>query len=232
MPHLLRDLRSLLRAPAYSTLVILTLALGLGATVAIFTLFDAILLRPLPYPEPHRLVVLCETHDSMAGICSASPPNVRDWRETTGAFEALGVARNWTYLLQGEDGPRRVRAIMASPGFLQAFRIRPQLGRSLREEDLQPGSPRVALLSHRTWQEEHGADPGVLGRALRLDGEPYTIVGVLPEDVEVPVVATGSIWTPLTFLGEEHRSWRSFERRDRLDQPMVAVVKETFAHRL
>jgi len=213
--------RRLLRAPGFSTLVVLTLALGLGATTAIFSLFHAVILRPLPLPEPDQLVVLCESHPSLEGICAASPPNAQDWRRRSRNLAQLGIARNHSFVIQAEGGARRLLGTLATPSFFEVFRIRPHIGRFLIEKDLEPGSPPVAVLAHGTWQQRYDGAPEVLGQSLMLDGEAHTIVGVLPPDVEIPVLAKAEVWTPLPYLAEEHRRWRGFRVVARL-QPEVS----------
>lgn len=204
--------RGLTRSPLFSGVAVLVLAFGIGAGTAIFGVVDHILFRPLPFPEEHRLLTLCETHERLGGHCVASPPNVMDWRARSAMLEEVGLARWWHYTLETGEEARGLSVAISTAGYLRALGMRPLLGRLLHEEDLRPSAPRVAILSEAFWRGEVGADRTVLGRTLTLDGEPFTVVGVLQGDVGLPELAGAALWLPLHFspTEEERREWRGF----------------------
>ncbi len=202
--------------PGFTALVVLTLAIGIGATTAIFSVVYGVVLRPLPFPEPSRLVRICEINPAVAGFCVASPPNLMDWSRQSRSFAELGLAREWSFVSQGEERTEEVSGALATPGFLHAFRIAALMGRLLAAADLQPGQPRVAVLSYGFWQRRFGGDPEILGKTLTLDEESYSIVGVLPPEAEIPELEKAQVWLPLPFLEEKHRRWRGFQAVGRL----------------
>ncbi len=214
-------LRSLIRTPGLTVAVVLTLALGLGANTAIFSVVRAVVLRPLPFPEPDRLMAICETGESVAGYCVASPPNAMDWSRQSRSFETLGIGRTWPFTLRGPAGTEGVQGGMVTPGFLRAFRLEPLLGRLLEAEDF---GQRVTVLGHGLWQSSFAGDPGVVGQALTLDEESYTIVGVLPPVIRIPDLERARLWVlpPFDPADEEHRGWRGFMAVGRLQDGATA----------
>jgi predicted permease len=218
----LRDLRfalrTLVRAPGFVIAAVTTLALGIGANAAIFSVVNAILLRPLPLVEPDRLVSICEVNPAVAGFCIASPPNVEDWSRQSQAFEALGIARDWPFILKTDDGVEGMNGGIATPAFFKVLRFNPELGRLFVPADLDPGSNHVVVLTHATWRSRFGSDPAIIGRTLTLDNEIYTVIGVLPADAQVPQMEYFQLWAPLDFdpRDESERSWRGFRALGRL----------------
>ena len=197
------SLRVISRNPGFAAVAILTLALGIGANTAIFSVVNSVLLRPLPFPDSNRLVVLCEENPSVAGFCIASPPNVEDWSQASESFAALGVGRGWPFILKVEEGSEGVNGGIATPGFFQVLGLRPQLGRLFLPEDQQLGRNNVAVLSHAMWQSRFGGDPGAVGREISMSGQSYTIIGVLAAGTEVPrLVGRGDL------DAAPHRSYR------------------------
>jgi putative ABC transport system permease protein len=132
MDTLLRDLRfavrTLLKTPAFTAAVVVTMALGIGATASMFTVVNSIVLRPLPFPDSERAVMLCETHVKVGDRCIASPPNVADWAKNVRALEAAGVARSGSVIVQTDDGPSPAPGGIATPGFFRVLRTAPALG--------------------------------------------------------------------------------------------------------
>ncbi|UCG88862.1 MAG: ABC transporter permease [Gemmatimonadota bacterium] len=212
--------RTLLHAPGFVLAGVTTLALGIGANTAIFSVVDSILLSPLPLVEPDHLVRICETNPAVAGFCIASPPNVADWSDQSRAFEAFGIARDWPFILKTDDGVEGISGGIATPGFFQALRFSPELGRLFAAADLDPGNNRVVLLTNATWRSRFGGDPAIIGRTLMLDDEIYTVIGVLPADAQVPQMEYFQLWTPLHFdpREERRRSWRGFRALGRLTE--------------
>jgi predicted permease len=186
MESIFQDVRLALRAwlkrPGFNSLVVLTLALGIGANAAVFSVIDGVLLRPLPYAEPQRLAVirteLVETGDVTA---KSSPPEVADLRSLEGVFESAGAV--WARpaaLTDDRSEPEEIEMGFVTAGFLSIFGVDPFLGRDvLREEDV-PNAPAVVVLSHGLWERRYGADPDIVGKTLEMDGAPLTIVGVMP----------------------------------------------------
>ncbi len=208
-------LRSLIRTPGLTVFVVITLALGIGANTAIFSVVRAVVLRPLPFPEPDRLMAICETGESAGDYCGASPPNAEDWARRSRSFETIGIGRTWPFTFHGQEGTEGVQGGMVTPGFLRAFRLEPLLGRMLQDQDL---GRRVTVLGYGLWQSSFAADPGIVGQSLALDEESYTIVGVLPPEVRIPGLERARLWLPPTFdlSDEENRAWRGFNAVGRL----------------
>ena len=203
---LLSDLRYGLRisarAPGFTAAATLTLALGIGATTAIFTVVNAILLRPLPYVNGDRLVALFETTaPSTTGQSPTSPANFLDWRERSRTLEAMTAATIWMPALTGLDYPDRLSGLQATATLFGLLDETPQIGRTIAPDDGDDGSHRVVVLSHDLWQRHFGGDPGVLGRSISLDRESFTVIGVMPEGFRFPPfwAADVEIYAPLVF---------------------------------
>ncbi len=180
-----RALRSLYRSPGFTVVSVVTLALGIGATTAIYTVVKSVMLEPLPYPRPERMVLIQEKNPE-AGFprFSISPLNFRDYRAMSTSFEAMAARTGTDLALAGDDGglARQLSGRAVTFEFLRVFGVAPKLGRDFSEDDDQPGAARVIILSHGLWQDL-GADPGLVGRDLRVDGEPTRVIGVLPPDL-------------------------------------------------
>ncbi len=213
--------RSLAAGPGFTVPTVLVLALGIGATTAIFSVVEHILFRPLPLAAAARVVTLCETHEGKGPYCSVSPPDAEDWAARSAALEVLGVARSDAVSARPADGGSvaLVDSAVATPGFLRALGVRPLLGRSIEARDLPPrGDAHVVVLTWDAWQDQLGGDPEVLGRKLLLNDEPYRVIGVLPRAAYFPRLGHARLWTPLPFdpRDEETRSWRGFVAVGRL----------------
>ena len=178
-------LRSLRRQPAFTAIAVITLALGIGANTAIFSVINSVLLAPLPYREPHRLVMLWETRPG-SDRPLVSYPNFEDWRQRQRGFGDIGVYYPWaSFTMTGRGDAERVDGALVSGNYLQLLGVRPALGRLVTPADDSPWSARVALLDNGFFQSRFGGDRSVLGSTLLLDGEAYTVVGVLAPDVRV-----------------------------------------------
>ena len=196
---LIQDLRysarMLMKNPGFTAVAALTLALGIGANTAIFSMVNALLLRPLPYHESDRLTLLSRKTGDGAGRAAISYPNYSDLRERSQSFEGMASIRSQSFNLTGVDKAARLRGRMVNWNFFQLLGIQPQLGRLFASEDDRYGAARTALISNGMWMEKFGGDVGVIGRKLLLDGEPYEVIGVLPpgfeyfraDDVYVPI---------------------------------------------
>jgi putative ABC transport system permease protein len=187
--------RAIRKAPAFSIVVVATLALGIGANGAIFSVVDAVLLRPYPYPDMDRIVLLNER--SRAGQqMSVSWPNFQDWQTYNQVFEHLGLYRIGIVNLTGGEQPERLSAATASSGLFGAMGIAPLLGRAFGVEDDRAGAERVAIVSERLWRNRFNGDRALVGRALLLNGDPHTVVGVMPASMRFPSRLT-DVWLPL-----------------------------------
>jgi putative ABC transport system permease protein len=208
MDTLLQDLRFSLRLlrrqPGFTALVVLTLALGIGANTAIFSAVDGVLLRPLPLPEPERLVVLWGDHPE-AGRQSISLPNFNDWREGVSSLESLSAFTIAALNLTGGGEPEQLRGVRVTASYFRTLGIWPIHGRTFETgEDLQ-GRPPVVVLSQGFWTRRLGADPAVLGKTLTLDGVAHTIIGIVPHGIPFP--SRGEVWVPLATDQERPRRW-------------------------
>jgi putative ABC transport system permease protein len=192
--------RMLGRSPGFTAVALLTLAIGIGANSAIFSFVNAILLRPLPYPESDRLVFLSEWSKQVPDM-SFSLANFEDLRDQNRVFESLFAFRGQDYVLTGEGEAERLSGRQVTSGFFATLRLHPVIGRAFTRDEDRPGAERVALLGEGLWLRRFGGDPGVLGRRLVLDGEPYTVVGVLPDTLHSTFRRT-EIWTSLGRLAD------------------------------
>lgn len=208
MDWLARDLRTglrmLARDKAYSLTVAATLALCLGANTALYSVVHHVLLRPLPVPEPSRILLMSNQYPQ-AGAADSSNSGVPDYfdrrRETT-VFEEQALFNRSTVSLDQDGRPTRVRVMNATPSYLRLMRTAPALGRPFSEQEGEVGSDTAVLLSDTLWRSQFAADPAAVGRTLRLDGQPYTIVGVMPASFE-DVLPGMSLWRPLAFTPEQ-----------------------------
>ncbi len=174
-------LRTLNRAPGLALVCILALALGIGATTAIFSLANAYLVRPLPYPEPDRIVVVSERSPS-GDTAPVTAANFLDWQSRSRSFMAIAAVVSDRADMGGEGKPEKVQAIRASSALFDVLGVGTKPGRAfLPSEDL-PGGPPVVVLSHGAWLRRFGGDQAIVGRAVRLDGATATVVGILPAD--------------------------------------------------
>ena len=212
-------LRRLRRSPAFTAAAVLTLALGIGANSALFSLADAALLRPLPYPTADRLMMLWETQPGAGKPRErASAANFLDWRRRAPAFDAMAAWDDWGMALTGAGEPEELSTVVASPNLFQLLGVTPALGRAFLPEEETSGRNRVVILSHDFWAGRFGGEPGVIGRTLTLDGLPHEIVGVMPEGFRFPDEASVALWSPLAFGASElvTRAERRFQVMGRL----------------
>jgi putative ABC transport system permease protein len=173
--------RMLLKKPFFTAIAVLALALGAGANTAIFSVVNGVLLRPLPYKDPDKLVRLGEWSKQVPGM-SISYPNFKDWRERNHVFDGLAATQFDSYNLTGGDEPERLQGRNVSYNFFDVLGVVPSVGRSFLPEEDRAGAPRVAVISHGLWQRRFGGDRKVVGKSVALNGESYTVVGVLPRD--------------------------------------------------
>jgi len=199
METLLQDLRygarMLLKHPGYTLIAVITLALGIGANTAIFSIVNAVLLRPLPYDEPDRLVWLSE------GEGSISYPNFADWRSQNQVFEKIGVYTEGDFNLTGDGEAERLHAAQMSADLFGALRASAALGRVFTNDEDRPSASPVVVLSHALWRRRFGGDPSIIGRTLLLNDRGYTVVGVMPQGFSFP--AHVEMWIPVGLISDK-----------------------------
>lgn len=189
--------RMIRKAPTFASLVILILALGIGANSSIFSVVNAVLLRPLPYTQPQQLVYLEESNPQQGfPRFSASPANFLDWRAQNRSFEQMVAFAEDTSNVMLSDSPEQWTGTAATKGFFETLGVRPALGRLFSDDDFVVGKNHVLVISDALWRSNFGADPGVLGRSISMDGEPNTIIGVMPAGFR--------------FGGDKIRYWKPF----------------------
>jgi predicted permease len=194
--------RALARTPGFAFASIVVVALGIGATTAAFSIADHVLLRPLPFRDPGRLVKLWERVPEYSRM-ELSPGNFRDWQRMSHSFVSMGAWHGISANLIGEGAPERVDGSALTSGVLSTLGVAPLIGRSFTEEDDRAGAPGTLILSYRLWQSIFGGDPAVLGRKIILDSEPYTVIGVMPSDFLFPSRET-ELWTTARFQEDDY----------------------------
>jgi len=199
--------RMLLKNPGFTFVAALTLALGVGANTAIFSVINAVLLRPLPYPKPDAIVRVFETGKA-GNEMTISPPNFQDWQGRQTVFERFAAFQEISFDLAAQDGIEQIAGMRVSADFFQLLGAQASQGRALLPEDDRADANRVVLLSHKFWQSHFNGDTGVVGRVLALGGQSHTIIGVLPRDFEFISPAT-ELWTALRLGDESHRMKRT-----------------------
>lgn len=189
-------LRQLRKSPGFTLVAVLTLALGIGANTAIFSVINAVLLRPLPYPDADRIVTLSESTPSQPEI-SVSWQNFLDWKAESTVFESLSVGRRESYNLSGVEGrgPERVSGFVVTAPFFKVIGLNPQIGRTFTEEEDKAGGLRLAVISDGFWQRTFNRDPAVLGREINLHNQLFTVIGVMPPQMNSP--SGVDAWLPL-----------------------------------
>lgn len=195
-------LRSLLKTPGFTSVAVLTLALGIGANSGVFSFLNALLVKPLPLPRAQELVFLGE-HTQQVPNMSVSYPNFLDWRERQKSFTALGVFRGQSFNYVGPSETERINGAMFTHDVFPALGAAPKLGRWFSADDDKPGAERTAVVSERFWRASLGGGDDVLGRKLTLSGEIYTVVGVMPADFRLPT-NNPDVWVPFGLFAEQN----------------------------
>lgn len=222
--HALRTVRT---RPGFSAAVVLTLALGIGVTTAIFSVVNGVLLRPLPFAEESRLVTICETYPgSSSDWCSISPPNLADIAERSRTIEHIGIARSWSAHLSTPSGAEGVNAGIATPDVFRALGVGVERGRMIDATDLVGRESDVAMITHEMWQARFGGAADIVGRTVELDAHPVRIVGVLEPGFHLPLFESIELWRPVHIdpRNEEHREWRGFVAYGRLARGVTPVA--------
>lgn len=213
--NLLEDLRfsirTLTKNPGFSVVAILTIALGIGVNTAIFSVVNAVLIRPLPFEQPKRLLFLRESSREVPEMF-LSLANFSDWQARNKVFESMGAFRRASAILTGNGEPRRILVGQISAGLFPTLGVAPVLGRNFMVTEDRPDAARVLLLSERFWTREDNRDPGILGKQIKLSGQLYTVIGVMPTEGFPPYWRPMEMFTPLGRLnneigGEAHRAF-------------------------
>ena len=205
MRNLRYAVRTLGNSPGFATVVVLTLALGIGANTAIFSVVYSALLRPLPYHEPDKLFHLGEARsqsDNSANGAQVSYPDYLDWKKTAKSVQSFAAYSGDAFTLVGNGEPKNIFAEQVTPNFFATLGVRPALGRDFLEGEMQSDGPHVAILTNAFWHTEFGGDANIIGRAVRLDGKPANIVGVLPRDFEFAPANSAPVWVPIHQTGD------------------------------
>jgi len=208
------SLRLLRKTPGFTLIAVIALALGIGADTAMFTVVNGVLLRPLPYRDPARLVMLAETAPDFSRM-SVSYPNFLDWQRENQSFTGLAVFTHEDFTFTGSGQPEHLAGEFVSADFLPVLGVNPALGRSFLPEEDRRGAGGAVVLTYGLWKRRFGGDPQVLGRSIALTGRQYTVVGILPSDFRFHEQA--DLYVPI-------EQWQSIELRDRQNHPGLRAV--------
>ena len=199
--------RILRKYPGFSLAIILTAALGIGANVTIFSVLDAVILEPLPYKDPDRLVRLSESNlGQNQNESPVSVPNFQDWQRQQSSFEEVSALELATFNLTGRGEPQRVAAARISANLVPMLGVNPALGRSFLPEEEKPGKNKVVLLSDALWQKQFGGDRSIVNQTIQLNGESYTVVGIMPPGFQF--TWTRELWVPFV-IDPQKEPWRA-----------------------
>ncbi|HZP05547.1 MAG TPA: ABC transporter permease [Terracidiphilus sp.] len=195
-------LRQLRRSPGFTVVAVMTLALGIGATTAIFTLVYDVMLRPLPFAQADRLVSIEEKVAEWSSIYPTLPVSANHftfWQQHNRSFDSMAVMRQGSVPLGANGRPLQVGVLWTTPGIFSVLQVQPQLGRMFNASEAQPGSEHVAILLYDIWREQFSSDPGIVGKTIPLNGFPYTVIGVMPQSFHMPALQT------LATIGDTNR---------------------------
>jgi putative ABC transport system permease protein len=197
-------IRMLVKSPGFTLIAILTLALGIGANTAIFSVVYVALLRPLPYSHSDQLVTLAESRlPTSEDAFNVSYPDLRDWEKMTRSFESLTSYGFDAFTFSGNGDPKNVFATQVLPNFFSTLGVKPMLGRDFVDGEDKHDGPYVVILSYGTWRSDFGGDPNVIGRTYRIDNNPVTVIGVLPKSFEfAPAGQSSAMWVPMHAEGD------------------------------
>jgi hypothetical protein len=174
-------LRWLRKNRGFTVLAVLMLAVGIGVNTAMFSVINAVLLQPLPFPEPDRIVWMNESGPEIKNR-QLSYPNFVDWRQRNQVFESMSLFRGWGVNLTGTDKPENLDTRMVTSDYFKVMRATPVLGRDFTPEDDQPGAAAVTIISYGFWQQRFAGDPNIVGKQILLEDQPHTIIGVAPSN--------------------------------------------------
>ena len=235
--------RHLLKAPGFTATAVLMLALGIGATTAVFSVVESVLLRPLPFPHPDRLVSLGDILQGAdvggSGEAGVTAPDIQNYTRDTHSFESLGAYKPTFYELSGVGEPAQINASRLSGGVFPALAVAPLMGRFFTQQEDDQQAP-VTVVSYSLWQDRLHRDPGVLGKKILLDRKPYVVIGVMPRNFEFPLMPghlnSSELWVPMSFTEQERSlaagaNW-SYSMVGRLSSGITAKQAESDAERV
>jgi predicted permease len=217
--------RMLRKSPAFTLIALLTLAIGIGANTAIFSVVNTVLLRPLPYKNPDRLVMLWQI-SSIFGRGGASAPEYLDYRERNRVFRNVGAYDSLSFNLTGSREPLRVKAARVTASLFDVLGVSPLFGRAITREEDQAGGPKVVVLGCSLWRDQFGSNPNILGTTINLDAQPYTVIGIMPPSFKFPFEGTpfsdrAELWVPMAFTAHELQA-----RAESMEFRVVAKLKD------
>src|SRR6202522_3906323 len=227
--NLIQDLRygvrSMMRAPGFTAMAVLALALGIGANTAIFSVVNAVLLRPLPYDQPDRLVQLWHVPPQAAfpGIAEfpVSPANFLDWRSQTQSFEGMSAYGRGSYTLTGSGEPETFRMIAVTEGLFSILHARPLLGRGFASGENEPGHEHEVVLSYGVWRRRFGGDSNILGKNITLNQQTFTVIGVMGAEFDFPISTGPSLQAQMRKL----LAWTDQDRAVRDNHNYLAMAR-------
>jgi putative ABC transport system permease protein len=226
--------RSLAQQPGFTLIATLTLALGIGANTAIFSVLHAVVLRPLPFPEPAALVTVWEAERG-GGLGNMGYPTFADWRARSRSFDALAALGDWSPTLSDAGEPEALAGARVTADFFRALGVKPLLGRDFTDADDHPNAPRVAIISYELWQRRFSRDAALVGKPILLGGVERTVIGVMPPDFQ-PLLTPGAkpmeIWRPLGYAGETPPACRTCRHLRAIGRLRSAVTREQAASEL
>ncbi|HKY03360.1 MAG TPA: ABC transporter permease [Blastocatellia bacterium] len=199
--------RTLIKKPGFSLVAVVVLALGIGANTAIFSVVYGILLRPLPYKDPDRIITVWQNDPKTgANQVDCAPANFIDWRDRNQVFEQMALAEPYSHDLTGQGEPETFRSWLVSEGFFEVLGATALHGRVFQPDDYRPGNDRVVVISYDLWKRRFGSDPGLVGQELLLRNQPYTVVGILPPALKFPPESNREAWAPRVFRDSDRQN--------------------------
>jgi putative ABC transport system permease protein len=229
--------RSIMKRPGFTSIAVITLALGIGANSAIFSAINALLLKPLPIPNQDRVVAIWEKNPSRGFEHNeVAFANYVDWRAQSHSFDQLALERWWSTNLTGGDTPERIQGFLVTTNFFDVVAVKPTQGRNFLEDENQPGKDRVAIIAHSLWQRRFGSDPGIINKTITTNGIARTVIGVLPEGFNYPKGA--EVYAPIAMTPEliksrgSHSYYVIGRLKDGVTLPSAQADIDTIAGRL
>ena len=215
-PDIRSNLRSLARSPGFTLFVVLTLGLGIGANTAIFSVADAFIFKPVPFPNADRLVMLHQRAPGNSTFpATVAPADYLDFQSQATSYQQIAAFERVDFNLSGKGDPEPVFSALVTPNFFDTLGVKPALGRSFAADEDLPGKNQVVVLSHGLWERRFGSDPSIVGREIKLNGTTFSVIGVMGKQVRFPVATW--LWTPLTFSPQE--------RADRANHSVQLVAR-------
>jgi len=214
----------LLKRPGFTSVAVLTLALGIGANTAIFSVVNAVLLRPLPFTDPDRLALFYGTNREMgfSGPWAVCDPDYPDWKTQSEVFGQIAAYQQRPFNLTGGGDPERLQGSPSDAGLFSLLGVHPALGRAFTEEEERPGHDDVVVIGNKLWQRRFGSDPSALGSVVRLDGKSRTVIGVMPSGFDFPNQTRCGVEVDAADTSDNHQHDASYEQPQRVRKPTAS----------